>query len=53
MINFMILIKSLVEEIKNGGRYTAELASLKAGKLTDEATAAIESAAAEVSAKYQ
>ena len=26
---------------------------VKAGKLTDEATAAIESAAAEVSAKYQ
>ena len=34
-------------------KYAAELASLKAGKLTDEATAAIESAAAEVSAKYQ
>ena len=34
-------------------KYANVLASLKAGKLTDEATAAIESAAAEVSDKYQ
>jgi F-type H+-transporting ATPase subunit alpha len=34
-------------------KYAAELASLKAGKLTGEATAAIEKAAAEISSKYE
>ena len=34
-------------------KYATELASLKAGKLTSEATAAIESAAAEISSKYE
>ena len=34
-------------------KYANELATLKAGKLTDEATAAIESAAAEISSKYE
>ena len=33
-------------------KYAAELASLKAGKLSTEATSAIESAAAEISSKY-
>jgi F-type H+-transporting ATPase subunit alpha len=33
-------------------KYAAELASLKAGKLSTEATEAIESAAAEISSKY-
>ena len=34
-------------------KYAAELTSLKAGKLTDEAIKAIESAAAEISSKYE
>ena len=34
-------------------KYAAELTSLKAGKLTDEAIRAIESAAAEISSKYE
>ena len=34
-------------------KYADELTSLKAGKLTDEVTAAIESAAADVSSKYE
>jgi F-type H+-transporting ATPase subunit alpha len=34
-------------------KYANELATLKAGKLTDEAIAAIESAAAEISSKYE
>ena len=34
-------------------KYAAELASLKAGKLTDEAITAIESAATEISSKYE
>ena len=34
-------------------KYAAELASLKEGKLTDEAIKAIESAAAEISSKYE
>ena len=34
-------------------KYAGELTSLKAGKLTDEATKAIESAAAEISSKYE
>ena len=33
-------------------KYAAELASLKAGKLSTEVTSAIESAAAEISSKY-
>ena len=34
-------------------KYAEQLASLKAGKLTDEAIAAIENAAKEISSKYQ
>ena len=34
-------------------KYATELTSLKAGKLTDEAIKAIESAAAEISSKYE
>ena len=34
-------------------KYATELASLKAGKLTDESITAIESAAAEISSKYE